>query len=180
MLSFDSSIQKSADLKTQFSSGSWIERVLLTPYKQIEKKSKKVQNFSIKWLKTTNLQLSQKSFKTCLRKLIIIATFIPRNNLLFYFFKIKKIIKQTKKIEKIFRNCPQKSANGDAINIVNAFKVFWRRWNRRGHWKKKIKNQKNLKNQKIGQNFFVLIFRNCHKRCTRGRRLHPQRPQSVF
>ena len=32
MLSFDSSIQKSADLKTQSSSGSWVERVLLTPY----------------------------------------------------------------------------------------------------------------------------------------------------
>ena len=31
MLSFDSSIQKSADLKTQSSSGSWVERVLLTP-----------------------------------------------------------------------------------------------------------------------------------------------------
>ena len=32
MLSFDSSIQKSADLKTQSSSSSWLERVLLTPY----------------------------------------------------------------------------------------------------------------------------------------------------
>ena len=32
MLSFDASIQKSADLKTQSSSGSWLERVLLTPY----------------------------------------------------------------------------------------------------------------------------------------------------
>ena len=31
MLSFDSSIQKSADLKTQSSSGSWVGRVLLTP-----------------------------------------------------------------------------------------------------------------------------------------------------
>ena len=80
-----SEIRLKSDLKTQSSSGSWIELVLLTPYQQFDKKWKKVQNFSIKWLKTTNLQLSQKSFKTCLRKLIILATFIPRNNLLFYF-----------------------------------------------------------------------------------------------
>ena len=36
-------------------------------------------NFSNKWPKTTNLQLSQKSFKPCFRKLTIILPFIPFN-----------------------------------------------------------------------------------------------------
>ena len=85
MLSIDSSIQKSADLKTQSSSGSWVERVLLTP-SNISKKSAK---FFYEWLKTTNLQLPQKSFKACLRKLTI-APFIPRNNILYYFQKLEK------------------------------------------------------------------------------------------
>jgi len=141
MLSFDSSIQKSADLKTQSSSGSWIERVLLTPYKICKKSAT-----FFYWLKTTNLQLSQKSFKTCLRKLIIIATFIPRNNLLFYLKSKKnqtnKKNRKKKKLDNffcflIFRNCPQKSANGDAINIVNAFKVFLKKMKQKRPLKKR-------------------------------------------
>ena len=62
------------------------------------------------------------------------STFIPRNNLLFYFNKLEKKIKQTKKIEKeeeeekvrqnifffIFQNWPKKGAKGDAVYIVNA------------------------------------------------------------
>ena len=42
---------------------------------------------------------------------------------------------------------------------------------------KKIKNLKKSKNQKKK----ILIIRNCpQKRCPGVRRLHPQRPQSVF
>ena len=49
---------------------------------------------------------------------------------------------------------------------------------------KKIKNQKNLKNKKKSKKKSDKIFRFnfsklSPKRCTRGRRLHPQRPQSV-
>ena len=78
-------------VRLQYSEIRWLENSTFHSQLKIKKKStpinicKKVQNFSNKWLKTTNLQLSQKSFKTCLRKLIIIATFIHRNNLLFYF-----------------------------------------------------------------------------------------------
>ena len=64
----------------------------------------------------TNSQLSQNSFKTCLRKLTIIAPFIHRNNLLFYFKTNKKNWKRQKKTKKIgqpfflfyFSKLPQK------------------------------------------------------------------------
>ena len=78
MLSFDSSIQKSATLKTQPNSQLKILKNLTTS-QQFDKKCKTVQNFSNKLLKMAHLQLSQKSFKTCLRKLTIIASFITRN-----------------------------------------------------------------------------------------------------
>ena len=81
MLSFDSSIKKSADLKTHPSTVNRRRRKS-GPYTNI---CKIVQHFSNKWLKTTNLQLSKKSFRTCLRKMTIIAPFIPSNNLLFFF-----------------------------------------------------------------------------------------------
>ena len=51
--------------------------------------------------------------------------------------------------------------------------------------KKKIKNQKKSKkrlkeNQKKSDNFFLNFSKLPPKRCPGGRRLHPQRPQSVF
>ena len=93
---------------------------------------------NFKLLKTTNLQLSQKSFKACLRKLIIIAPFIHRNNLSFYFKKLGKKSKKQKKSKKeekkydnfyffIFRNCSKKGVKGDTVYIVNALKVFLKR-----------------------------------------------------
>ena len=88
-----------------------------------------MQNSSNEWLKTTNLQLSQKSFKTCLRKLIILEPFIPFNDFFFFIFK-----NQTKKKRKNFK-LPQKSAKGNAIYIVNALKVFL----------KKMKQKRSLK-----------------------------------
>ena len=67
---------------------------------------KKMQNFSNKWLKTTNSQLSQKRVKTYLRNLTIIARFFYRNNLLFHFYTNKKIeekdFKRRKKLDSIF------------------------------------------------------------------------------
>ena len=106
----------------------------MTPSQQLDKKYKKVQNFSSKWLKTAHLQLSQKSLETCLRKLTIIASFIPSNNLLFFFKSKnrKKSPKKTKKREKKVRQ------------IFN----FFLKWHK--------------------------------KRCQGGRRLHCQRPSSVF
>ena len=32
-------------------------------------------------------------------------------------------------------NCPLKGAQGDAVYILSALKVFWRGWSRRGRWK---------------------------------------------
>ena len=136
-------------------------------------------NFSNKWLKTTNSQLSQKSFKTCLRKLTIIARFIHRNNLLFYFLTNKKIeeknFKRRKKLDNIvifsiFRNCPKKGVKGDAIYFANSPKCLWRGFSRRDRWKKdkkskKIKkSKKDLKKKKIRQVFFV-IFRKSIRGC---------------
>ena len=89
-----------------------------------------MQNSSNEWLKTTNLQLSQKSFKTCLRKLIILEPFIPFNDLFFLFLKIKQ-----KKREKNFK-LPQKSAKGNAIYIVNALKVFLKKMKQKRPLKK--------------------------------------------
>ena len=57
------------------------------------------------------LQLSQKSFKTCFTKLAIIATFIHRNNILFYLFLKFKL--------------PKKGVKGDAVYTVNAHKVVF-------------------------------------------------------
>ena len=107
----------------------------LTPNRQFDKKCK---IFLINDSKrpTYNYLRRVLTFKTCLRKLTIIAPFIPCNNLLFYFFlnqKIKKNQKKEKRREKnrtiffclIFRNCPQKGAKWDAVNIVNALKVFF-------------------------------------------------------
>ena len=92
-----------------------------TPNQHLKKKCKEVQHFSNKWLKTTHFQLSQKRFKTCLRKLTIIAPFIHRNNLYFIFFKYKNKKKKTKKREKEsdkfllllnFSKLPQKRCQG--------------------------------------------------------------------
>ena len=63
MLSFDYSIRKSAETKTQSVADNW-KKKKLTPYQQFDEKCKKGQHFSNKWLKTAYLQLSQKSFKT--------------------------------------------------------------------------------------------------------------------
>jgi hypothetical protein len=153
-----------------------------------------VQHFSIKWLETTNLQLSQKSFKTCLRKLIIIATFIPRNNLLFYFLKIKKNQtnkkNQKKKLDKfffflIFRNCPQKSANGDAINIVNAFKVFLKKMKQKRPLKKryKVKKIKKIKKKIKKKNqtkFFCFNFSKLSQKVYKGTASTSSAPSKCF
>ena len=64
----------------------------------------------------TNLQLSQKSFKTCLGKLTIIAPFIPRNNLLFGQFFFYNFLKLP----------PNKCQRG-AVYIFNAFREFLKR-----------------------------------------------------
>ena len=90
-------------VRYQYSEIGWLENSAFHRQLKTQKKwtpsyiSKKVLNFSNKWLRTTNLQLSQKSFKTSLRKLTIIASFIHRNNLLFYFFLNKKIEKKEEK-----------------------------------------------------------------------------------
>ena len=43
--------------------------------------------------------------------------------------------------------------------------------------KRPLKNNKKIKKS---DKIFFLIFRNCPQRCQGGRRLHLQRPQSVF
>ena len=123
-----------------------------------------------------HLQLSQKSFITCLRKLTIIAPFILRNNLLVYFFLNKK---KRDFFFFNFQNCPKKGAKGDAVYIVKALKVFLTRMKQKRPLKK-IKLKK-LKKIKIGQNCLFQNFPKLPpKRCPGGCRLHPQRPQSVF
>ena len=93
-----------------------------------------------------HLKLSQKSFKTFLRKLTIIASVIPRNNLFFLIKKAKKNQqKKTKKREKkvgqffffIFRKCPKKGAKGDAVYIFNALQVFLKRMKQKRQLEKK-------------------------------------------
>ena len=140
-----------------------------------------MQNFS---LETQNDQLTiilQKSFKTCLRKLIIIATFIPRNNLLFYFLKIKqksnkqkKSRKKRKKAGQIFfllqflEIAPKKVPMGMPSTLSTPSKCFEEDETEEAT-EKKIKNLKNLKNKKkIRQNLFVLILRNCHQKGVQG------------
>ena len=122
----------------------------LTLYQQFDIKCKKVKHFSNKWLITAHLQLSQKSLKTCLRKMTIIAPFISRNSL---FFISKNQKKNKKKREKNlthfllfnFRNCPKKGAKGDAVYIiVNALKVFLNRMKQ----KRPLEKNQNLKNKK--------------------------------
>ena len=77
MSSFDFSIQKSADFKL----------ILLQTIEITQKKwtpaniCKKVLDFYNKWLKLT---ISQKGFKTCLRKLTIIAPFHSSQQFFFY------------------------------------------------------------------------------------------------
>ena len=161
----------------------------MTPYQQFDKKCKKVQHFSNKWLKTAHLQLSQKSFKACLRKLTIIASFIHHKNLLIFFLikKSKKINeKSTKKKRKkagqifflkLFEIAQKKVPRGTPSTLSTPFQCFWRGWSRRGHWKKN-KNFKKIK--KSAQIFFFFFSTLPPKRCPGGRRLHPQRPQSVF
>ena len=72
-----------ADLKIQPSTDNWKHKKV-DPVVHFPKVL-----FPNKWLKTTDLQLSQKSFKTSLRKLTIIASF-NHHNLLFNFFLIEK------------------------------------------------------------------------------------------
>ena len=105
---------------------------------------KKCKNFSNEWLKTAHLQLSQKSFKTCLRKLTIIAPFIPWIIFYFNFFKIKKLQKKTKKRREkkirifyffIFEISPKKVPRVTPSTLSTPLKYFWIGWSRRGHWK---------------------------------------------
>ena len=62
----------------------------------------------------------------------------------------------------IFRNCPQKSAKEDAINIVNALKVYLKKMKQKRPLKKD-KNQKIKKKRTTTKSdkFFYFIFRNC-------------------
>ena len=85
----------------------------------------KYEGIKLQTKRTTNSQLSQKSFKTCLRKLTIIAPFIY----CIHFLKNKKILKlNLKKMKKIrqnnFRNCPKKGVKRDAIYFVNSPKFY--------------------------------------------------------
>ena len=84
----------------------------------------------------------------------------------------------------IFRNCPKKGANWDAVNIVNALKVFLKRMKQKRPQEKKLKIKKKklkkIKNKKKLDNIFFFFSKLPPKRCPGGRRLHPQRPQSVF
>ena len=133
MLSFDSSIQKSADLKTQPSTVNWKFKKS-RPHTNI---CKIVQNFSNKWLKTTHLQFSQKSFKPCLRKLTIIAPFIPHQ-------KIKQTKKRRKKRRKKvwnfffpFSKLPQKRCQGGRRLHCQSLKVFLKRMKQKRPLKKR-------------------------------------------
>ena len=127
MLSFDSSIQKSAETKTQSVADSWNIKNL-TPYQQFDKKCKKVQHFSNKWLKTAHLQLSQKSFKTCLGKLTIIAPFIPYSSSFFFFFFLNKKIKKKNQVKFFSSNfsklSPKRCPGGYHLHPQRPQRVF--------------------------------------------------------
>ena len=129
-----------------------------------------------------------------MRKLTIIAPFIPRNNLLFYFFlnqKIKKKFKKKrkkrdKKIRQIlfiwfFETAPKKGAKGDAVYNVSALKVFLKRMKQKRPLEKQIKNFENEKKKKNRTKFFCFnLSKLPPKSCPGRRRLHLQRPQSVL
>ena len=109
---------------------------------------------------TQNSQLSQKSFKTCLRKLTIIPPFIHRNNLLFYFlintknfnFFLKRK-KRRKKSDILFLEiAPKKVSRGTPSTLSTPSKWF-EEDEAEETSEKKIKNPK--KNpKKIKKNFF--------------------------
>ena len=71
---------------------------------------------------------------------------------------------------------------GTTVYIVNALEVFMMRMKQKRPLEKKNKNFKNLKikkNKKKSANFFFNFSKLPPKMCPGGRRLHPQRPQSV-
>ena len=99
-----------------------------------------MQNFSKEWLKTAHLQLSQKSFKACLKKADNHSTFYSSQQSFILFLKIEEKNQTNKNIEKKknkSRNCTKKKiAKGDAVYIVNALKEFLKKMKQKRPLKK--------------------------------------------
>ena len=114
-------------------------------------------SFSNEWLKTTNLQLSQEKFKTCLRKLTIIAPFIHRNNILFNLKKKKSLTSF------FFSKLSQKRCQGwhrlhcQRPQIVLKRMKQKRQLKKRWTVKKSKKNKKNLIKNKQKMEFFLFF-----------------------